>query len=303
MEKRNNKKRNKGNNNEENDNKDNVDYEKLKEELDCFLKVNEEISKVKDKESEAIKKVRNQAIEKLKEFKDFKEEKKIDEMYNIGVETIKTLSNTESTNVTNKNKIDQQTKEINLLNDQNNTLTNKLAQADKYSKMLLDKCNQLNEEKKKLVIEETEKRNELIKKCEDFMKDMQSKFEKEIPEKEMLIKENEDLRKKLDETKVIIEEKLDIAQKSKQMYEETIKNGLEVKLKELMEKDNIQAIENQHLKSQLTLYNSKFDDLSKSIQSYTSTYETLKKEFDKVSFLVFKVILFYYFRGMLKMPF
>lgn len=149
--------------------------------------------------------------------------------------------------------------------------------------MLLEKCNQLNEEKKKLVIEETEKRNELIVKCENFMKEMQSKFEKEIPEKEMLIRENDELRKKLEETKVIIEEKLDFARKSKDLFEENIKSGMESKLKELMERENIHATENIQLKAQLNIYNSKFEELTKSIQTYSSHYDILKKEVDKVS--------------------
>jgi DNA repair exonuclease SbcCD ATPase subunit len=283
MEKRNNKKRNKNNvnNQEEVDNKY-VDYEKLKEELDKYLKINEEVNKKNEKESEAIKKLKNKAIEKIKEFKEYKEEEKYDEILTNAIDTVKALSNSDISLSQNKIKIDGLTKDNSQLNDNINTLNNKVSSGEKYSKMLLEKCNQLNEEKKKLVQEETEKRNELIKKCEDFMKDMQSKFEKEIPEKELLIRENDDLRKKLEETKVLIEEKLDLAQKSKLMFEESIKCGMESKLKELIEKDNLNSAENMHLKAQLNIYNQKFDELTKSIQTYNGHYETLKKEIDKV---------------------
>jgi hypothetical protein len=279
MEKRN-KKKNK--NNQEEETKD-VDYSKLKDEIDSFLKVNEEVSKAKGKEEEQIKKIKCQAVEKLKDLKVLKEEKNHDEIYNIAVESVKSQANTEVTNYSNKIKLDQLNKEVTMQSDSIAVLNSKVNSSEKYSKMLLEKCNQLNEEKKKLIIEETEKRNELIKRCEDFMKDMQSKFEKEIPEKEMLIKENDDLRKKLQETKCIIEEKLDFAQKSKDMFEENIKLGMESKLKELIEKESLHQAENIQLKAQLNLYNQKFDELTKSIQTYSSHYDTLKKEIDKVS--------------------
>jgi chromosome segregation ATPase len=280
MEKRN-KKKNK--NNQEEETKD-VDYSKLKDEIDSFLKVNEEVSKAKGKEEEQIKKIKSQAVEKLKDLKVLKEEKNHDEIYNIAVESVKSQANTEVTNYSNKIKLDQLNKEVTMQSDSIAVLNSKVNSSEKYSKMLLEKCNQLNEEKKKLIIEETEKRNELIKRCEDFMKDMQSKFEKEIPEKEMLIKENDDLRKKLQETKCIIEEKLDFAQKSKDMFEENIKLGMESKLKELIEKESLHQAENIQLKAQLNLYNQKFDELTKSIQTYSSHYDTLKKEIDKVSY-------------------
>ena len=280
MEKRN-KKKNK--NNQEEETKD-VDYSKLKDEIDSFLKVNEEVSKAKGKEEEQIKKIKCQAVEKLKDLKVLKEEKNHDEIYNIAVESVKSQANTEVTNYSNKIKLDQLNKEVTMQSDSIAVLNSKVNSSEKYSKMLLEKCNQLNEEKKKLIIEETEKRNELIKRCEDFMKDMQSKFEKEIPEKEMLIKENDDLRKKLQETKCIIEEKLDFAQKSKDMFEENIKLGMESKLKELIEKESLHQAENIQLKAQLNLYNQKFDELTKSIQTYSSHYDTLKKEIDKVSY-------------------
>lgn len=281
MEKRN-KKKNK--NNQEEDTTKDVDYSKLKDEIDTFLKVNEEVSKAKSKEEEQIKKLKSQAVEKLKDLKQLKEEKNYDEIYNIAVESIKAQASTDVTNYSNKIKLEQMNKEVTQQNDNISILNNKINSSEKYSKMLLEKCNQLNEEKKKLIIEETEKRNELIKRCEDFMKDMQSKFEKEIPEKEMLIKENDDLRQKLQETKCIIEEKLDFAQKSKDMFEENIKLGMESKLKELIERESLHQAENMQLKAQLNLYNQKFDELTKSIQTYSSHYDTLKKEIDKVSY-------------------
>lgn len=282
MEKRNKKK---GKNVQEDSNTD-LDYSKLKDEIDTFLKVNEEVSKAKGKEEEQIKKIKAQAVEKLKELKQLREEKNNEEIYIIAVESIKAQTNTEITNYSNKIKLDQMTKEVTQLNDNVTLLNNKVNSSDKYSKMLLEKCNQLNEEKKKLLVEETEKRNELIKRCEDFMKDMQAKFEKEIPEKEMLIKENDDLRKKLQETKTIIEEKLDFAQKSKDMFEENIKFGMESKLKEMLEKESLHQAENIQLKAQLNLYNQKFEELTKSISTYNSHYDILKKEIDKVSIYV-----------------
>lgn len=277
-----NKKRNKNNNDQDNK-EENTDYSKLKEELDNYLKQNEEISKTKEKENEVVKKIKNAALEKLKELKELKENQSYEELYNKAVEEVKLHSNLEITQTTQKFKLEALTKDNSVLNENNNTLSNKIASGEKYSKMLLDKCNQLNEEKKKIIIDESEKRNELIKKCEDFMKDMQSKFEKEIPEKELLIKENEQLRKKLDETKVFIEEKLESAQKSKEMFEQSMKTGIEAEVKELRERDTLNKIENMQLKAQLNIYNQKFDELTNSVKSYNSHYELLKKEIEKVS--------------------
>lgn len=302
MEKRN-KKRNKNNQQEDSDTVD-VNYNKLKEELNNYLKINEEVSKIKEKESEQIKKLKNQAIEKLKELKELKEENKLEEIYNIAALTVKSQSSLEITATNNKIKIDHLTKENNILNENINSLSNKMSSTEKYSKMLLEKCNQLNEEKKKLVLEETEKRNELIVKCENFMKQMQSKFEMEIPEKEQLIHENEELRKQLEKTKVLLEEKLDFAQKSKDFFEENIKTGMESKLKELMTKENVYASENTQLKAQLNIYSSKFDELTKSVVNYNSHYDTLKKEVDKVSrnnIIIKYLIYIIWYREILKM--
>jgi len=285
MEKKN-KKRNKNIQVEEKDNS-NVDVEQLKEELDKYLKINEEISKSKEKESEQIKKIKNKGVDKIKELKELKEENKIDDLLAESIENVKALTNSEILASQNKIKIDNLTKENNQLNDNINALNSKITSSDKYNKMLLEKCNQLKEEKKAVQYEEAEKRNELVKKCEDFMKDMQTKFEKEIPEKELLIKENDELRQKLQETKVLIEEKLDFANKSKSMLEESLKSGMEAKLKELVEKENHHQAENVHLKAQLNLYNTKFEELTKSIQTYNSHYENLRKEIDKVSYFFF----------------
>jgi hypothetical protein len=55
------------------------------------------------------------------------------------------------------------------------------------------------EEKNEIAKYEKERREEITKKCEDFIKEIQQKYEKDLTEKEELIRENDMLRKNLQE--------------------------------------------------------------------------------------------------------
>lgn len=279
-----------------------IDNETLKNELENFLSVHEPLSKNKQKEEEILQKIKNLGIEKIKDLLQMKQDiqnsikndkekntnntnDKLDKFYEFAVEQIKILTQEEVNNKQNKLKSDALQKENKTLKEELEASEIKLKQGEKYKSMLIEKIQAVTDDNKKILTEEAEKRKELITKCEDFMKDMQGKIEKENEEKGLLIQENTNLRQKLEECRVLIEEKLDAVQKNKSQFEETVKNDMENKLKELLLKEAITTKENETLKAQVQLYSSKFEELTKSINNYNKHYETFKKEIDKVRFI------------------
>ena len=112
---------------------------------------------------------------------------------------------------------------------------------EKLNKFYLEKLKEINEEKKTIINEEKAKRNEIVTKCEDFMKEFQQKFEASIPEKEELIKENEMLKKKLEEyvyntnqIKENLESQMLLKDKQNLLFEEELRNQIKLKMEEFV---------------------------------------------------------------------
>jgi len=100
---------------------------------------------------------------------------------------------------------------------------------------------QIKEEKTIILKDEKAKREELTLKCENFMKDLQSKYEREIPERDEIIKENEMLRKKFEEyvqNTTTIKDNLENQMKLKEMqttaFEEEFRGQIKEKMEELV---------------------------------------------------------------------
>lgn len=285
--KANKKKRAKNNKNQDADDEEiiNVDTEKLKEELEGFLKINQEAAKAKDKESEITNKIKEKTTEKMVELKDLKNKSDYEKLYQEAIEIIKKASQYEIDSSISKLNNDFLKKENTSLVENNNLLKNKNSEQEKLNKMLLDKIKNNTEEKKKILEDEAQKRQEMVEKCENFMKEVQSKFEGSLPEKEELIKENENLRQKLEQASKFIQENMnsEFVQKAQRMEEE-FKELLNNRVKEVSQQATDLMTENAQLKGQINLYSSKFEEFNKSIQSYNKIYETLKKEIEKVGF-------------------
>lgn len=281
------RKRNNNNNEKDIEKKEviDVDKQKLKEELDNYLKINEDLIKSKDKEEELAKKIKKKTSEKLEEALNLKKSEDISKLYDFTIEIIKQFSQLELNSNSIKIKNENITKELNSSNENSNFYKNKFLEQEKFNKMLLDKLKQNSDEKKQILEDESKKREEMVKKCEDFMKEVQGKFENSLPEKEELIKENENLRNKLEQASNFIKENFDNNMISKtQKLEEEFKNLMNDKVKEVSDQAKGLITENTQLKTQLNLYSTKFDELNSSIKQYNGIYETLKKEVDKVRF-------------------
>lgn len=131
------------------------------------------------------------------------------------------------------------TSQNNTLKTKNTELNKKITDKDKFSKILIDKIKSINEEKQKLIEEEVNKRNEIVKATEDFVHQIQVKYEEDLPAKQKLIEENQNLRKEIElcvkstlEKKELIENQL----RAKCMLGDEWKRKVEDKLKEKMER-------------------------------------------------------------------
>jgi hypothetical protein len=112
---------------------------------------------------------------------------------------------------------------------------------EKENKLCLQKMQLLNEEKKKTVTEEQLKYNEISQKCENFIKDFKSKVEGSIPDKTVLISENEKLKAQLEEAiknanelKETLENQMKDKELKTQKIEDELRNDIKTRMEELV---------------------------------------------------------------------
>lgn len=257
--------------------------EEILKDLDSYLKLSSESINSKEKDGELIRSVRKEAVKKLVDLYDLKEEQNFDEVYKLCLEMTKARCLKEINYGLIKIKYDNQVKA-----NQNNssiieTQSSKIMSLEKYNKLLLDKCNELKEEKNNIANNEKDKRNELIKKCEEFMKDMEEKYKNDMVDKENLINENNELRNKLKESRIVLEERFEQV-KHQQQFEETFVNNMQGKINDMIENEKLIKTENIQLKATLSLTEEKFKELTKVIQVYNKNIDLYKREMDKVRF-------------------
>lgn len=182
--------------------------------------------------------------------------------------------------------------------------------SEKLYHQIKDKYTNLLDEKTIILKEERLKREEITNKCEIFMKDLQAKYESEIPEKNEIIKENDMLRKKFEEyvanttsIKDNLESQMKLKEQQTNAFEEEFRGQVKAKMEELViititfiykllynyililfQSLSTQkyAIENSELKSQLLAYNKKFEEVNVTISQYNSMFEKLKTELENV---------------------
>jgi hypothetical protein len=171
----------------------------------------------------------------------------------------------------------------------NDTLSKKFCDKDKLNKMLIDKINKIVDERKTALQEESEIRSEIVKKTEEYVKNVQQKYEAELPEKEKLIKENQELRQKIEEyvleskgIKDSIENKLKSKENQVGLDEETFKLNIKVQMEEVTHTAQKNVLENMELKRQLDLYKMKYEEMSSNVKIYTDKYQEFIDEIEKV---------------------
>lgn len=168
-------------------------------------------------------------------------------------------------------------------------LTKKFNDKERYNKILIDKIKILTEEKNKILTEENEKRNKIIKDTENFVKDIQSKYQDELPDRQKLIDENQLLRQELDESikytmsiKQLIESQKEIKETKAKELENEYKNMMGPKIEGLTSQAQKYLVENSELKTQIIQYQNKCESLQDTFAGCNKEYEKLMNEIEKV---------------------
>ena len=167
-------------------------------------------------------------------------------------------------------------------------LNKKFTDKEKMSKLLIEKIKTLNEEKNKIIHEETERRNVIVQETENFVKDIQEKYELEIPEKQKAIEENQNLRKEIEScvqstmaAKEIIENKLKEKDQEALDLEESYKKDIRKKMEETTLKAQKYLFENSELKTQTISILSKNSEMEKAEETFKTEFSKLENELEK----------------------
>jgi hypothetical protein len=178
------------------------------------------------------------------------------------------------------------------LNELNYNVNFKIQTIEKNNKILLDKVKEVTDEKNIKIIEEKEKREELQRKCEEFRKDVDEKFSKDVIDKDQIIKDNDNLRTKLEEyktnmeaIKANLEEQIDNKDKQANEFQVDFKSQIQTKIDEMLTHSEKLTNENKTIREGVLFYQKKIEELAHSMGSFTSTFENSKKEFEKVTYL------------------
>ena len=149
--------------------------------------------------------------------------------------------------------------------------------------------NDLNEEKKKIISDEVNKRNDIIKKTEDYMREYQDTFENVIPEKEALMRENMMLKQKIEayiqNTKAIkenVENQIKLKDQQNFMFEDELRNQIKTKMDEISKQNDKAVQENQELKNKNATYAKKFEEVNKNISNSNEIFTKMKEDIEKV---------------------
>jgi hypothetical protein len=160
---------------------------------------------------------------------------------------------------------------------------------EKYNTMLIEKMKKLSEEKNKILTEENEKRNQIIEEAGNFVKDIQLKYQEELPEKQKLLDENQRLRKELDESikytmkiKEMIENQKNKKLNKTKELEDEYKNNMSIKMEKLSSQAQRYLIENSELKTQIIEYQKKNEEMQNILGSYNKEYQNLMHQIETV---------------------
>jgi hypothetical protein len=174
------------------------------------------------------------------------------------------------------------------LKEKSNENVKKFNDREKYSRLLIDKLKLINDEKNKIILEESEARNKIVQETEKFVKDIQDNYEKELPEKNQLIEENQTLRREIEKcvqatvaSKDEIENKLKEKEKKAMEMESSYKNDIRFKMEEMSLRAQKYLIENSELKTQIVGVTSKNIEMENADTKFNAEYEKLQNELEK----------------------
>lgn len=179
-------------------------------------------------------------------------------------------------------------KEHTKIKEKSNELMKKFNDKEKISKLLIEKIKIINEDKHKIIQEETDKRNCIVQETEKFVKDIQEKYEQEIPEKQKAIDENQNLRKEIENcvnntmaTKEEIENKIKQKEKEAVELEENYKKDIKTKMETTTVKAQKYLYENSEIKTQIVSLLSKNEEMEKAETTFKAEFLKLENELEK----------------------
>jgi hypothetical protein len=238
---------------------------------------------------EDCEKIRNFYFQKLDELNKLKEQNELKTLCEVVESKIRKNQFFEGENFISEARLIKMEGEFKKISVAKEELNTNLGNKEKFGKMIVEKINKINTEKQKIITDESEKRNELVKETENFVRALQNKYEEELPEKKRLIEENGELRIKIENCirnsgnlKEVLENKL----KEKEKISETMENKLKVELKSKMEKLTFDAqrfiFENSELKIQIENHKKKKQEMLDLVKAFNQEYDRLIKEVEKV---------------------
>jgi hypothetical protein len=221
------------------------------------------------------------------------EENNLDELFDLSSAICKknVKYGSDSFEIENKHKLLEM--ELNKLKEVNCEYNKKLNDKEKYSKMLIDKINNTNDDKNNFINECSEKRNNLVKETENFVRSLQTKYEEELPEKKKLIEENQNLREEIEKCiqnssklKDVLELQLKEKEKISENMENKIKNEMKCKMQNMSYDAQKYIFENSELKLQIINYKKKNEEMLNIVNSFSQEFEKLRKEIEKVRLII-----------------
>jgi hypothetical protein len=165
-------------------------------------------------------------------------------------------------------------------------------QLDLENKDKLETIKDINEDMIKRTVEENKKREDIQDRCDEFKKQVFNKFHNgDVPDNQKIIEDNESLKKKLqeykdnmDNIKKSLEEQLSLKDKQSESFQNDFKVQIQDKLDEMKDHSDKLGTENKSLKDDVMIYQNKIDEITKQITNFTGSFESSKKEFEKVLF-------------------
>jgi hypothetical protein len=182
-------------------------------------------------------------------------------------------------------------KENELLKNKNILVETSCKQIDLDNKDRLDTIKDINEDMVKRNVEENKKREDIQERCDEFRKQVYNKFHNgDVPDNQKIMEDNDNLKKKLQEykdnmenIKKSLDEQLSLKDKQSDDFQSDFKKQIQEKLDEMKDQSDKLGGENKTLKEDVVFYQCKIDDITKQITSFTGSFESSKKEFEKVS--------------------
>jgi hypothetical protein len=268
------------------DPKENVNID-ISKELDNYLKIAERELKEKEDVEKIMQQLKNENDAEMDSLKKFKDGANCEELFNYIITLINKNVEIEVESLNLKNENDKLIKVVKSTSEGNLALDKQLYDLESYNKAVLEKIKAMNEEKVQILNDEAIRREDVIKRCDDFKKDVQQKFD--VADIETIKKENDNLREKLNEykegTKQIqenLEAQLDLKEKTNSEFQENFKTQVQGKLDELLSQSDKFVNENTELKNELKIYQNKYEEMSSTISKFNTTFDSAKKEFEKI---------------------